>query len=148
MLNYKDSDKIHKSSTCLQKNSKNEAENLSKPRGGLSNKDRFLHVFSLSWRPQTVAAAAGNYFGRTIISVYRYIAVVQQDSNDGVQSGTVKYHKATPTPCHVDIQYRVKRLEFIFIFLFFFRLNRPSEKNVPQSIKQKDRCVARPSVIK
>lgn len=131
MLNYKGSDKIHNSSTCLQKNSKNEAENLSKPRGGLSNKDRFLRVFSLSWRPGAVAAAAGNYFGRTIISVYRYIAVVQQDCNDGVQSATVKYHKATPTPCHVDIQYRVKRLEFIFIFLCFFRLSRHSEKKSP-----------------
>lgn len=99
-----------------EKSCKNEAENLSKPRGGRAKTKRFLHVFPLSWRPRAVAAAAGNYFGCTIISVYRYIAVVQQDSNDGVQSGTVKGHKGTHTPCHVDIQHRVKRLGAILFF--------------------------------
>lgn len=91
----------------------------------------FFTFFSLSWRPQAVAAAAGNYFGCTIISVYRYIAVVQQDSNDGVQSGTVKDHKATPTPCHVDIQYRVKKAGLYFYFSLLLQVKSSLREKCP-----------------
>ena len=93
----------------------------------------FFTFFSLSWRPQAAAAAAGNYFGRTIISVYRYIAVVQQDSSDGVQSGTVKYHKATPPPHSLSRRHSIscKKAGIYFYFSLLLHVKSSFREKCP-----------------